>query len=185
LHAYVVMPNHVPLMVTPHVMATRWLGPLKGFTPKETQRSLGTTGKPFWLDESYVIWSGTANSTASESTSSGTRRRRGWRGSLRTFRGRVRRATGSGHAAWRRPQRITGASGLNLLDRGGRAVVRADGVGEATGHIRNPPYSGVRRQPIREDRPFGRPSGGGVCCLAINRGLRSIRYSAPFQIVSA
>jgi len=53
LHAYVVMPNHVHLLVTPHVIATRWLGPLKGFTASEANRSLGTTGKPFWQDESY------------------------------------------------------------------------------------------------------------------------------------
>src|SRR5580693_2273527 len=32
LHAYVVMPNHVHLLVTPNVVATKWLGPLKGFT---------------------------------------------------------------------------------------------------------------------------------------------------------
>ena len=53
LHAYVVMPNHVHLWVTPHVRATRWLGPLKGFTAHEANRSWGTTGKPFWQDESY------------------------------------------------------------------------------------------------------------------------------------
>src|SRR5437763_15808125 len=32
LHGYVVMPNPVHLLVTPKVVATRWLGPLKGFT---------------------------------------------------------------------------------------------------------------------------------------------------------
>jgi len=53
LHAYVVMPNHIHLLVTPHVIATRWLGPLKGFTAHEANRSLGTTGEPFWQDESY------------------------------------------------------------------------------------------------------------------------------------
>jgi putative transposase len=30
LHAYVVMPNRVHMLVTPAVFATRWLGPLKG-----------------------------------------------------------------------------------------------------------------------------------------------------------
>src|SRR5271166_543088 len=30
LHAFVVMPNHVHILVTPRVVATRWLGPLKG-----------------------------------------------------------------------------------------------------------------------------------------------------------
>src|ERR1017187_1613906 len=32
LHSFVVMPNHVHLLATPHVLATKWLGPLKGFT---------------------------------------------------------------------------------------------------------------------------------------------------------
>ena len=32
LHAFVVMPNHVHLLVTPAVDSRRWLGPLKGFT---------------------------------------------------------------------------------------------------------------------------------------------------------
>ena len=53
LHAYVVMPNHVHALVTPHVVATRWLGPLKGFTAHEANRILGRTGEPFWQDESY------------------------------------------------------------------------------------------------------------------------------------
>lgn len=52
LHAYVVMPNHVHLLVTPQVTARHWLGPLKGFTAHEANRMLGKTG-PFWQDESY------------------------------------------------------------------------------------------------------------------------------------
>jgi REP element-mobilizing transposase RayT len=32
LHAFVVMPNHVHMLITPSVLATKWLGPLKGFT---------------------------------------------------------------------------------------------------------------------------------------------------------
>src|ERR1035438_9773829 len=39
LHAFVVMPNHVHLLVTPHVLATKWLGPLKGFTAHQANRS--------------------------------------------------------------------------------------------------------------------------------------------------
>ena len=53
LHAFVVMPNHVHVLVTPHVVATQWLGPLKGFTAHEANRILGNTGKSFWQDESY------------------------------------------------------------------------------------------------------------------------------------
>jgi REP element-mobilizing transposase RayT len=52
LHAFVVMPNHVHLLVTPHVPAARWLGPLKGFTAHEANRLLGRDG-PFWQGESY------------------------------------------------------------------------------------------------------------------------------------
>src|ERR1035438_986016 len=53
LHAYVVMPNHVHLLVTPKVPATKWLGPLKGFTSHEANKTMATQGKPFWQDESY------------------------------------------------------------------------------------------------------------------------------------
>jgi REP element-mobilizing transposase RayT len=59
LHAFVVMPNHVHLLVTPSVVATKWLGPLRGFTAHEANRILGRTGT-FWQDESYdhVVRSG-------------------------------------------------------------------------------------------------------------------------------
>jgi REP element-mobilizing transposase RayT len=53
MHSFVVMPNHVHLLVTPHVAATRWLGPLKGFTAHEANRMLGCRGHAFWQDESY------------------------------------------------------------------------------------------------------------------------------------
>jgi REP element-mobilizing transposase RayT len=53
LHGFVVMPNHVHLLVTPNVNSTRWLGPLKGFTAHRANEILGTQGKPFWQDESY------------------------------------------------------------------------------------------------------------------------------------
>jgi REP element-mobilizing transposase RayT len=52
LHAYVVMPNHVHLLVTPHVNAMHWLGPLKGFTAHQANRVLARHA-PFWQDESY------------------------------------------------------------------------------------------------------------------------------------
>jgi REP element-mobilizing transposase RayT len=53
LHAFVVMPNHVHLLVTPSVVAARWLGPLKGFTSYQANKLLGTHGTAFWQDESY------------------------------------------------------------------------------------------------------------------------------------
>jgi len=53
LHAFVVMPNHVHLLVTPKVVATRWLAPLKGFTAYRANELLGSHGQAFWQDESY------------------------------------------------------------------------------------------------------------------------------------
>jgi REP element-mobilizing transposase RayT len=52
LHSFVVMPNHVHVLVTPHVAAAKWLGPLKGFTGHQANLLLGIHG-PFWQDESY------------------------------------------------------------------------------------------------------------------------------------
>jgi len=53
LHSFVVMPNHVHMLVTPKVPATRWLGPLKGFSAHEANRILGLTGNPFWQNGSF------------------------------------------------------------------------------------------------------------------------------------
>jgi putative transposase len=53
IHAFVVMPNHVHLLVTPKVLSAKWLGPLKGFTAHEANRILALTGKPFWQNESH------------------------------------------------------------------------------------------------------------------------------------
>jgi REP element-mobilizing transposase RayT len=53
MHAFVVMPNHVHLLVTPMVVASGWLGPLKGFTSYQANKMMGTTGQPFWQEESY------------------------------------------------------------------------------------------------------------------------------------
>jgi REP element-mobilizing transposase RayT len=53
LHAFVVMANHVHMLITPRVIATKWLGPLKGFTAHEANKLLGTPGRYLWQDESY------------------------------------------------------------------------------------------------------------------------------------
>ena len=53
LHAFVVMLNHVHLLVTPAVDSRRWLGPLKGFTSYRANEVMDTHGTPFWQDESY------------------------------------------------------------------------------------------------------------------------------------
>jgi REP element-mobilizing transposase RayT len=52
LHSFVVMPNHVHMLVTPSVVSGKWLGPLKGFTAHEANVILGRTGS-FWQSESY------------------------------------------------------------------------------------------------------------------------------------
>ena len=52
LHSYVVMTNHVHLLVTPKVNAREWLGPLKGFTAHEANKVLARHAS-FWQPESY------------------------------------------------------------------------------------------------------------------------------------
>ncbi len=52
LHAYVVMANHVHLLITPRTEVARIMQSLKRFT-REGNRILGLTGQPFWQDESY------------------------------------------------------------------------------------------------------------------------------------
>jgi REP element-mobilizing transposase RayT len=53
LHAYVVMPNHVHLLIQPLCNPSRLLGSLKGFTARAANQALGLTGGPFWQKESY------------------------------------------------------------------------------------------------------------------------------------
>jgi putative DNA methylase len=67
LHAFVVMPNHVHLPVTPGVIASRWLGPLKGFTSHQANELMGAHGRPFGRMKATIIWSGrVSNSNAFE-----------------------------------------------------------------------------------------------------------------------
>jgi putative DNA methylase len=56
LAAYVVMPNHVHVVVRPKTAIARITQSLKGFTGREANRLLGRTGSPFWQDESYDRW---------------------------------------------------------------------------------------------------------------------------------
>ena len=53
LHAYVVMPNHVHMLITSHTLLSTWLRSLKGYTGHEALRILNQSRKPFWQDESY------------------------------------------------------------------------------------------------------------------------------------
>ena len=53
LRAWVIMPNHVHVLLRPETSLpaiTRWL---KGSTAREANRILGRTGKPFWQAESF------------------------------------------------------------------------------------------------------------------------------------
>jgi putative transposase len=53
LHNYVVMANHVHLLITPLAPVPSLMQSLKRFTAREANRILGLTGQPFWQAESY------------------------------------------------------------------------------------------------------------------------------------
>ena len=53
LHAYVVMGNHVHLLISPRVPVSKVMQSLKRFTGREGNKILGLTDQPFWQDESY------------------------------------------------------------------------------------------------------------------------------------
>ena len=53
LHAWVVMPNHVHLLITPHSPVSKLLQKLKGYTARGANKLLGRAGVAFWQDESY------------------------------------------------------------------------------------------------------------------------------------
>ena len=53
LHSWVIMPNHVHLLLTPHVGASKLLGSLKTATAKPANLLLRRAGQPFWQGESY------------------------------------------------------------------------------------------------------------------------------------
>ena len=53
LHGYIVMANHVHLLVTPRAETARITHSLKRFVAREANQLLGLTGRAFWQDESY------------------------------------------------------------------------------------------------------------------------------------
>jgi REP element-mobilizing transposase RayT len=53
LHSFVVMANHVHLLITPLVDVSKMMQSLKRFTARECNKRLGLTGQPFWQDESH------------------------------------------------------------------------------------------------------------------------------------
>jgi hypothetical protein len=56
LGAYVVMPNHVHLLLRPCTPVARITKSLKGFTARRANQFLDRTGLPFWQYESYDHW---------------------------------------------------------------------------------------------------------------------------------
>jgi len=56
IHAYVVMPNHVHVLLEPVVELARITKLIKGGTARAANKMLGRTGKFFWQDESFDHW---------------------------------------------------------------------------------------------------------------------------------
>ena len=56
LGAYVIMANHVHVLMLPRLPASRVLKALKGVTAREANKYLGRTGGSFWEKESYDHW---------------------------------------------------------------------------------------------------------------------------------
>jgi len=56
LHAWVVMPNHVHVIMTPQHTFSEIMRWLKWTTARRCNQFLGRTGVPFWQDESYDHW---------------------------------------------------------------------------------------------------------------------------------
>ena len=56
LHAYVVMPNHVHLLIAPAKPVAEIVHSLKGYTARAANLLLDRTGLPFWQRESYDHW---------------------------------------------------------------------------------------------------------------------------------
>jgi REP element-mobilizing transposase RayT len=56
LHAWVIMPNHVHMLIDPHIDPSRLMRSLKGASSREANRAMSRTGEPFWQKESYDHW---------------------------------------------------------------------------------------------------------------------------------
>jgi REP element-mobilizing transposase RayT len=56
LHAFVVMPNHVHLLITPKLPVPRIMNGLKGAAARQANSILSRKGKHFWQDESFDHW---------------------------------------------------------------------------------------------------------------------------------
>jgi putative transposase len=56
LGAFVIMANHVHLLIRPKIRPDRLLKSLKGASAREANKLLGRTGEAFWQKESYDHW---------------------------------------------------------------------------------------------------------------------------------
>ncbi len=56
LHAYVLMPNHVHVLLDPCLPLAKISGVIKGVAARDANATLGRSGKPFWQDESFDHW---------------------------------------------------------------------------------------------------------------------------------
>jgi putative DNA methylase len=53
LHAFVVMPHHIHMLVSPNIPLSQVTQTLKSLTAKRANQMLARTGNPFWQEESY------------------------------------------------------------------------------------------------------------------------------------
>jgi REP element-mobilizing transposase RayT len=56
VHAWVLMPNHVHLLIEPRIAMGHITKSLKGSTARQANSILGRTGKYFWQNESFDHW---------------------------------------------------------------------------------------------------------------------------------
>jgi REP element-mobilizing transposase RayT len=56
MHAYVVMANHVHVLLEPRLPLARITRGVKGASARDANATLGRVGKPFWQDESFDHW---------------------------------------------------------------------------------------------------------------------------------
>ena len=56
VHAWVVMPNHVHMLIEPRVPVAEITKAIKGRTARQANLLLARTGKYFWQDESFDHW---------------------------------------------------------------------------------------------------------------------------------
>jgi REP element-mobilizing transposase RayT len=56
LDAWVLMSNHVHILIEPNAEVAQITGRIKSFSAKQANEILGRTGERFWQDESYDRW---------------------------------------------------------------------------------------------------------------------------------